>query len=270
MKHSLVLVLATGLVLLAARATGQPVPLGRAASLLVITHVNVVDVVEGEVLPDRMVVVRDGCIESIGTHAPGGGAVLRLDGSGKYLMPGLWDTHVQAPPIAALEQELLAQLVKRGITSIRYYGVPAGRPALLATMRALEAGTQVGPRVVWASDEPGPAGPYPFHPGRLLDELTALAATGRTPTQVLQAATVDPAAAAGYRYTLGQVAPDFRADLLLLDANPLDDIRSLRQVRAVVLRGRVFDRAALEALKARGPAAAVLVKAKPAPGIRTR
>ena len=68
------------------------------------------------------------------------------------------------------------------------------------------------------------------------------------PAKALQAATVVPAAAAGCRYRLGQIAPTFWADLLLLGANPRDGIRHLQQGRAVVLRGRVFDQATRQPL----------------------
>ena len=68
------------------------------------------------------------------------------------------------------------------------------------------------------------------------------------PAKALQSATVVPAAAAGCRYWLGQVAPTFWADLLLLGANPRDGIRHLQQVLPVVLRGRVFDQATRQPL----------------------
>lgn len=218
------------------------------ASLLVITNVNVVDVVAGEILPNRMVVVRDGCITSVGTLAPGGRAVLRLDGRGKYLVPGLWDSHVQAPSTARRERALLARLVARGVTSICYFSRAAARPALLATQRAVEAGAQVGPRIILAGSRSGWDATNQAYATDLLDDLSHLVASGCTAAEALQAATVAPAAAAGYRYTLGQVAPDFRADLVLLDANPLENICNLQLVRAVVLRGRVFDHTALQAL----------------------
>jgi imidazolonepropionase-like amidohydrolase len=216
--------------------------------MLVITNVSVVDVVGGEILPNRMVVVQDGCITSIGTRAPGGRAVQRLNGRGKYLVPGLWATHVRAPSSKARERELLTRLVASGVTSVCYFSSPAARPALVATQQAVESGTQVGPRIILAGSKPGWEPLNKAHSSNLLDQLTHLEAGGSTPLEALQAATIVPAAAAGYRYTLGQVAPDFRADLLLLDANPLVDIHHLQQVRAVVLRGRVFDQHALQAL----------------------
>jgi imidazolonepropionase-like amidohydrolase len=246
MNQLLVLVFSVGVSLFAHESFAQKQsPAATPPSLLIITNVNVVDVVAGEVLANRMVVVRDGCIESIDTRAPAGRAVQRLDGRGKYLVPGLWDTHVQAPVGETNERRLLAKLVASGITSIRYFAAPANRATVLATIRAVEASEQMGPRMMLASA--GAA--HQVRNGGLMDELSRLVTSGQSTLQALQAATVVPAIAAGYRYTLGQVAPDFRADLVLLDANPLNDIRHLLQVRAVVLRGRVFERAALDALK---------------------
>jgi imidazolonepropionase-like amidohydrolase len=46
----------------------------------------------------------------------------------------------------------------------------------------------------------------------------------------------------------GTVEKGKRADLVLLDANPLDDIRNTRKIHAVVLRGKLLDRVTLDAL----------------------
>jgi imidazolonepropionase-like amidohydrolase len=46
----------------------------------------------------------------------------------------------------------------------------------------------------------------------------------------------------------GSIAPGKRADLVLLDANPLQDIRHTQRIRAVVVRGRLMDRASLDRL----------------------
>jgi hypothetical protein len=444
------------------------------AGLLVISHVNVVDVAGEYIQYDRMVVVRDGCIESIGKRAPAGRAVQHLDGRGKYLIPGLWDARVQALNTEAEERVALPLYLASGITSIRDESIARPRSVLQATARAVEAGTQIGPRIElagpaidgvaslganfrqattqtegeeqtkgllhegwralqtgpmlsqeaylgvtgvahtwkvpivgcipegvmaleaaprqrgivgteklllgcssreeelvaartqyltssqpatvlqahiqtqqsaivasfspnrcttlgqalaqartfviptlganpellryrtpddssglrfvpaavrqrWAQLAPRPkqtqsvnkkvavpeveslrrrmvaefqrlgvpivagsgaswAMPYSIHGTSLLDELSYLVAAGLTPAQALQSATILPAIATGHRYDLGQIAPDFHGDLVLLDANPLDNINNLRRVRAVVLRGRVLNAATLAEL----------------------
>ena len=80
------------------------------------------------------------------------------------------------------------------------------------------------------------------------EELEWFVAAGLTPAEALAAATVGPARFFGEEDLAGSVAVGKRADLVLLEANPLDDIRNTRRIRAVVAAGRLYDRAALDAL----------------------
>ncbi len=80
----------------------------------------------------------------------------------------------------------------------------------------------------------------------LHQELALLVKAGLSPLAALQSAT---RSAADYRATLdreGTIARKKRADLVLLDANPLADIANLSQIHAVVQAGRVFTRAELD------------------------
>ena len=96
-----------------------------------------------------------------------------------------------------------------------------------------------------ASDEPW------VYPGASLhDELALLVEAGLSPLDALRAATIEPARYLGATDTLGLVAEGHAADLVLLDANPLQDIRATTRIAAVVLRGRLLDRAALDGLLA--------------------
>jgi len=70
-----------------------------------------------------------------------------------------------------------------------------------------------------------------------LDELDELRQAGLTPAQVLRAATIDGATLAG-RSDRGVIAPAKRADLIVLDANPLDDVRHVRRRHGVMVKGR--------------------------------
>ena len=82
---------------------------------------------------------------------------------------------------------------------------------------------------------------------RYHDELALLVKAGLPPAAVLRAATLDAARFAGDP-SRGRIAVGQRADLVLLTADPLDDISRTRDIRAVVHGGRYLDRAALDAL----------------------
>ncbi len=87
------------------------------------------------------------------------------------------------------------------------------------------------------------------HPGSSLhDELEALVACGLTPAEALRAATRAPAVTFGLADQLGQIVPGRIADLVLLDADPLEDIGAVRRVHAVFVRGAVLDRQALDGM----------------------
>jgi imidazolonepropionase-like amidohydrolase len=83
----------------------------------------------------------------------------------------------------------------------------------------------------------------------LHDELEMLVAAGVPVVTALRAATSNPAAVFPTLET-GTIAAGKRADLVLLDANPLTDIRNIRRIRAVVLAGTLLDRPALDRLLA--------------------
>jgi hypothetical protein len=80
------------------------------------------------------------------------------------------------------------------------------------------------------------------------DELEELIKAGLTPAQALAAATRSGAEFLGRTGDFGSVAAGRFADLVLLDGNPLDNIRNTRRINAVVLQGRYLDRAALDSL----------------------
>ena len=71
-----------------------------------------------------------------------------------------------------------------------------------------------------------------------------LVAGGFSPAQAIVAATRTSAAILEIEQ-LGAIAPGRSADFVVLDANPLDDIRNTRRISAVYLRGAPVDRAAI-------------------------
>ena len=75
-------------------------------------------------------------------------------------------------------------------------------------------------------------------PGESLhNELAMLVDSGLSATEAFRAATVIPARFFGLDDQMGQVAPGFEADLLLLGANPLENISATRQIRRVMSDG---------------------------------
>jgi len=84
----------------------------------------------------------------------------------------------------------------------------------------------------------------------LLDELSLYVKNGLTPAQALSSATRAGPAWFGRLDAYGAVSEGRAADLVLLDRNPLADIEALRSTRAVVLRGTLHDRAALDRMLA--------------------
>jgi imidazolonepropionase-like amidohydrolase len=100
------------------------------------------------------------------------------------------------------------------------------------------------------------AGVHVFPGFSLHEELALFVKAGLTPLQALQTATLNPARFLGRVVDMGSVDEGKVADLVLLDANPLDDINNTRRIRGVLLAGRYFDRAALDRMLQRVATAA--------------
>ena len=81
-------------------------------------------------------------------------------------------------------------------------------------------------------------------------ELELLVASGLTPMEALQTATRNPAFYFGTLPLMGTLEEGKVADIVILDANPLEDIRNTRKIDGVVMRGTYFSRQALETLAA--------------------
>jgi len=84
----------------------------------------------------------------------------------------------------------------------------------------------------------------------LHEELELLVEAGLTPPEALRTATINPARVLGLADSLGSVEVGKLADLVLLDADPLADIRNTQRIRAVVADGRLYRRADLDRLLA--------------------
>jgi imidazolonepropionase-like amidohydrolase len=120
----------------------------------------------------------------------------------------------------------------------------AGIDAATARMRV-----ERGLRIVKALHDAGVpivAGTDEGIPGHSVHrEIELYVEAGLTPLQALQAATIVPARSMKLEAELGTLERGKRADLVVLDANPLDDIRNIRRVRWTISDGRMYDAAAL-------------------------
>ena len=84
----------------------------------------------------------------------------------------------------------------------------------------------------------------------LHQELALLVKAGLTPMEALQAATINPAKFLGESDTLGTVEQGKIANLILLEANPLEDISNAGRINAVVVTGRFFPKTVLRMMLA--------------------
>jgi imidazolonepropionase-like amidohydrolase len=79
-------------------------------------------------------------------------------------------------------------------------------------------------------------------------ELGLLAASGLSPYEVIRSATVVPAGFLGKSNEFGTIAPGQRADLLLVNGNPLENLTALEHPNGVMVRGRWLPRPDLDQL----------------------
>lgn len=103
---------------------------------------------------------------------------------------------------------------------------------------------RAGVRFLTGTD--APAVPFCFPGFSIHDEMFLFVQAGMTPMEALQASTINPAVYLGIENEYGTIETGKMADMVLLDANPLDDIRNTTSVRAVVVRGVLLDRDALD------------------------
>jgi imidazolonepropionase-like amidohydrolase len=92
--------------------------------------------------------------------------------------------------------------------------------------------------------------PFVFPGFSLHDELALLVDSGLTPMQALQTATLNPARFLNRLAAAGTIKKGKLANLILLDANPLEEIHNTTKINAVVVNGQLLDRNALDALLA--------------------
>ena len=177
-----------------------------------------------------------------------GDVVDLLAASGMTLTPtvGIYGAY---PLLAAEDPSLLDDPRVEAFFPWAPEAVRARAPADLELARRLaEAMAALPRRVVAAGGRVVMGTDAPINPSGVsyLAEMEALVRYGKmSPAEVLRAATSEAAAALGYEGRLGVVAPGALADLVVLDADPLEDIRATRRVRTVIAGGRVHEVASL-------------------------
>ena len=102
---------------------------------------------------------------------------------------------------------------------------------------------QDGPGLLLGSDAPQVFNVPGFS---IHHELQAMLRAGLTPREALQLGTLNPARFFGQEGAFGEIAAGASADLMLLDANPLDDLENLRDPAGVMVRGQWLSREAIE------------------------
>jgi hypothetical protein len=179
---------------------------------------------------------------------------------------GVWQT----PTLVALsELATIGTPVSRvSADRLAYAGKPlremwAGNQSLFSTpdvIRMMRAGAETGAVVTSDMAKAGVgilAGCDTMIAGFCVhDELEAMVRGGMTPMAALQTATINPARYFGLQEKAGAVAAGQRADLVLLDDNPLAEITNVRRIRAVIVAGRFLDRRELDELMAEARRAA--------------
>ncbi|MFC7666524.1 amidohydrolase family protein [Hymenobacter humi] len=165
---------------------------------------------------------------------------------GKTLSELSENNHSQDTLRAYIDPRIQATYVRR-LASARQQS-----PAAQAFSRKLEAKffslvpeMQAAGVPILAGSDSGPFNSFIYPGASLQDELLMLVQAGLTPAQALQAATINGAKFMGVANRTGTIAPGKDADLLLLTANPLENIANIKRIDAVISRGKAYPTAAL-------------------------
>lgn len=127
--------------------------------------------------------------------------------------------------------------------------IAAGQAYYAEVLRLVKEIADADVRLVSGTDG-GSLLPYVFAGFSLHDELGWLVDAGVSPMRAIVAATSEAARTVGLGHLSGTVQPGRFADLLVVDADPLADIRNTQRIHAVVTRGRLITRAERERMLA--------------------
>lgn len=155
---------------------------------------------------------------------------------------GYRDAFAGRPELSATERRLgdpeiiasLSEMPPAIVDAVRGR-IPDMTPTVLANLRRV---VTAGVRVAAGTDAGNPG---TLHGPAIHRELELIVAAGLTPLQALTAATRDAAFAYSPRPDIGLVAAGYRADLLVLDADPAKSVAALSRIDQVWSRGKAFD-----------------------------
>lgn len=148
--------------------------------------------------------------------------------------------HAYVP--AAMRQRWLEQ--KAEFVSSRDYDVAQARRFIEVRRQLIDALHAAGAGLLLGSDAPQLLAVPGFS---IHHELAELVASGLSPYEALRTGTVAPAEFFGAGSVFGTVREGLEADLVLLGANPLEDVAALKRPAGVMLKGRWLSREALDA-----------------------
>jgi imidazolonepropionase-like amidohydrolase len=125
------------------------------------------------------------------------------------------------------------------------YDRPVEDDVLQASKHFMRAGRAFTGRLYEAGVRIGAGSDLPTFPAAIHLDLVELVAAGLTPLEAIRAATSDAAHILGAEQEIGTVEEGKIADLVLLDADPLEDIRNTREIWKVIKGGEIVDREGL-------------------------
>ncbi|WP_410613757.1 amidohydrolase family protein [Amycolatopsis sp. lyj-109] len=197
-----------------------------------------------------------------------------LDAFGSWLSPTFTVNRVISRPAGTFAHDPRNKYVRQEVLDLWAAQLPLFTPVTPEQIAQQDAYFEAQLRLVGEAHRAGVGvlggtdclNPYVYPGFSLHDELDFLVAAGFGPRRALQAVTRDAAAFLGRADSSGTITPGKVADLVLLDADPLADIRAVRRIDTVVTAGRVLDRATLDKMLADAEAAA----SRPAAGANAR
>jgi imidazolonepropionase-like amidohydrolase len=153
-----------------------------------------------------------------------------------------WSLHPENIPFSQYEPGA-AKLPHELEGAINNTGAPAANAARANSIFEMYLNTV---RAMHRAGVPVVAGTDQVVPGHSVHrELELYVKAGFTPMEAIQAATLVPARVMKLDNEVGTVAAGKRADLIILDANPLENISNIRSIKTVITGGKVYDCASL-------------------------